>query len=322
MKKPLFLIFSFFLLLSGLSAQQLAVADENAMRKKEDSLQLLAKNLIVDSMTASRMRNDSLFVRTLIRSLQVKHSFYYPFDSLKGVSKVYAPDSTFRIFTWTLAFDDYYARQRGAIQMRTADGSLKLIPLHDVSEFTEAPHDSVRSKNNWIGAAYYNIIKTEHKGKPFYTLFGFDNHSVRSNKKWIEVLHFDDRGQAVFGGPFFSFEQDTAKKKRPVQYRYSIEYKKEASTLVNYIEDEGMILIDHLVSENDEPEKPYTFIPDGDYEGFKWQNGKWVHIEKVFDFKLEDGQFPMPDPLLDDKGTVNEEKLNNRNEKNKTRKNR
>ena len=29
--------------------------------------------------------------------------------------------------------------QRGAIQMRTADGSLKLIPLHDVSMFTKKP---------------------------------------------------------------------------------------------------------------------------------------------------------------------------------------
>jgi hypothetical protein len=261
------------------------------------------------------MRNDSLFVRTLIRTLQVKNSFYYPFDSVQGISKIYAPDSSFRFFSWTLSFDDYYARQRGAIQMRTDDGSLKLIPLHDVSEFTSAPEDSVRNIRNWIGAVYYNIIKTEYNGKDYYTLFGFDNHSVRSNKKWIEVMTFDDNGLPRFGGPYFSFEGDTAK--RPMQHRFSIEYKKDANALVNYVPEEGMILIDHLISETDEPELAYTFIPDGDYEGFKWEKGRWLHIEKVFTFKLQDGEAPMPDPIRDEKGNNDEEKLNQRSDKNK-----
>jgi hypothetical protein len=79
----------------------------------------LAKAVIVDSLTAGRMRSDSLFTRTLVRSLQVKNSFYYPFDSVLGISKIYAPDSAFRIFSWSISFDDYYARQRAAIQFKT-----------------------------------------------------------------------------------------------------------------------------------------------------------------------------------------------------------
>ena len=309
------------ILLSAFSwaeAQKINAADLKTLKSKEDSLKNLAKNLIVDSLTAGRMRNDSLFVKTLVRTLQVKHSFYYPLDSVLGISKLYAPDSTFRILSWSLSFDDYYSRQRAAIQMKTADGSLRLIPLRDYSEFTEKPLDSVRTKDNWIGAVYYNIIKTEHNGKPYYTLFGIDDHSVRSNKKWIEVLTFNDKNQPLFGGPLFTFEKDSVK--RAPQSRYAIEYKKEASTLVNFVEEEGIILVDHLISETDEPEKPYTFIPDGDYEGFKWENGKWVHINKVFDFKLKDGEFPMPDPLRDDKGNNNDEKLKFQTDKNKTKK--
>jgi hypothetical protein len=318
LKKPLFFIILIFCISSAIQAQKISPADLKLLRSKEDSLKLLAKNVIVDSLTAKRMRSDSLFVRTLVRTLQIKNSFYYPFDSLKGIAKVYAPDSTFRIFSWTLSFDDYYSRQRAAIQMRTADGSLKLIPLRDYSEFTAKPMDSVRTKDNWIGAVYYNIIKTQHNGKNYYTLFGYDDNSVRSNKKWIEVLHFNDKKEPIFGGPFFSFSNTY--KKRPVQYRYSIEYKKDASTLVNFAPDENVILVDHLVSETDETDKPYTFIPDGDYEGFKWQNGKWVHINKVFNFKLKDGEFPMPDPIRDEKGNNNEEKLLQQTEKNKAKK--
>lgn len=298
-------------------AQKIAPADLKLLYKKEDSLKALAKNLIVDSLTAGRMRNDSLFVRTLVRTLQVKNSFYYPLDSVIGISKLYAPDSTFRIFTWSLSYDDYYSRQRGAIQFRTPDGSLKLIPLTDFSEFTENPNDSVRNRSNWIGAVYYNIIKTQHNGKSYYTLFGIDDHSIRSNKKWIEVLTFNENNQPSFGGPLFSFEKDSIKK--PIQYRHAIEYKKDASALVNYIEEEGIILVDHLISESDEPDKPYTFIPDGDYEGFKWENGKWVHINKVFNFKLEDGQAPIGDPIRDSQGNNFEYKLQERSEKNKTK---
>jgi hypothetical protein len=310
------LIFLFFAV--SANSQKFTAAELRMLKQKEDTLQRLAKNLIVDSLAAGRMRNDSLFIRTLVRTLQIKNAFYYPFDSVQGISKLYAPDSTFRIFSWALSFDDYYSRQRAAIQYKTSDGSLKLIPLKDFSEFTDKPIDSVRSKNNWIGAVYYNIIKTEHKGKNYYTLFGIDNNSVQSNKKWIEVLSFNERGEPVFGGPYFSFEQDSLK--RPTQSRFSIEYKKDASILVNYVPEEDLILVDHLVSETNEDDKPHTFIPDGDSEGFKWENGKWVHIDKVFNFKLEDGQAPVPDPMRDINGKNNEEKLLQQSDKNKVKK--
>ena len=247
MKKPLlFLAFLFFTFISFAQVQKITAADVKILRKKEDSLKQLAKNLLTDTLTAGRMRNDSLFIKTLVRALQVKNSFYYPFDSLQGVSKLFAPDSTFKIFTWQIDFNGYYIRQRGAIQYRTADGSLRLVPLRDYSEFADKANDSARNKDNWIGAVYYGITQTKHSGKNFYTLFGFDENGIRSNKKWIEVLSFDDRNMPVFGGQFFSFEKDSVK--RPAQYRYSIEYKKDASTTVNYDPEMQMILFDHLVS--------------------------------------------------------------------------
>jgi hypothetical protein len=319
-KTLLRLILSFSLLLalfSSARSQNIIPADRKKLAIKEDSLKELAKDLIIDSTAADRMRSDSLFIRTLVRTLQIKNSFYYPFDSIAGISKLYAPDTSFRIFTWTIMLKDdgYYYRQRGAIQFPTADGSLKLIALRDNSEFTADPMDSVRNKDNWIGAVYYKMVKTEYKGKKFYTLFGYDNNSAMSNKKWIEVLTFNEKNEPLFGGKYFSYEKDSIP--RPPQYRFSIEYKKEASILVNYIDDLGLILVDHLISETDEPENKWTLVPDGDSEGFKWLNGKWVHINKVFNLKLKDGQFPVDDPLLDPQGKKDEKKLKERSDKNK-----
>ena len=53
---------------------------------------------------------------------------------------------------------------------------------------------------------------------------------------------------------------------------------------------------------------------------FKWVNGKWLHVDKVFTEKLEDGQAPVPDPIRDVRGTNNEEKLKQQSEKNKATK--
>ena len=87
--------------------------------------------------------------------------------------------------------------------------------------------------------------------------------------------------------------------------------------MVNYDPDLDIILVDHLVSESDEPELAYTFVPDGDYEGFRWVNGKWLHIDKVFNEKLEDGQAPVPNPLRDKDGNTDQSKLKQNPPKNK-----
>lgn len=323
MSKKIYFIIVAFLCLActnvGYSqAPKFSVSELKVFRQKEDSLKEFAQYLNTDETTEDRMYSDSIFTKTLIRALLLKNSFYYPFDSVLGVSNHYAPDTSFRIITWGVIYGpDYrmYSQQRGAIQMRTADGSLKLYPLRDVSEFYDNPEDSIRNKSNWIGAVYYNMIKTVYKGKNYYTLFGFDPNSVQSSKKWIEVLSFNDKKEPVFGGAMFTYEKDSIPK--PPKDRFSIEYKKNTRVLVDYIPDEDMIMIDHLVSESDQPELKWTLIPDGDQEGFKWVNGKWQHINKVFNYKLQDGQAPLVDPILDNKGNKNEQKLLERTEKNK-----
>lgn len=299
------------------SSQVISAANKKILGIKEDSLQQIARFMITDTLEVGRLLAYKDFVPTFIRALQVKNSFYYPFDSVFGISKLYAPDSSFRIFTWYVEIDDYKGWQRGFIQMRTPDGSLKGFRLHDDPEWSRDAYFKPVRDTNWIGAVYYNMIKTQHQGKNYYTLFGIDREGLRSQKKWIDVLSFDEKNRPVFGGGF-SFKEDTVRK--PTQTRFSIEYKKDARTYVNYEPELKLILFDHLISETEEPEFPWTFVPDGDYEGFKWQNGQWVHVDKVFNYKLEDGQAPVGDQLLDYKGNKNEEKLKQKSDANKTKK--
>ena len=302
----------------------LTETNRKALIKMEDSLKITADSMINGQTAAKRFRSDSTFIRNFVKALQVPYSFDFAFDSIQSISRLYAPDSSFRIFTWQLKKDEYFYLQKGAIQTRTNDGSLKLYPLFDASMFTAKPVDSVRTRKNWIGALYYKMIQKEWQGKKYYTLLGFDGFTVSSNRKWMEVLTFDDRtGEPIFGGPYFTVKPDTSKSTL-VLSRFLIEYKKEASTTFNYNQDMDMVIYDHLISESEEPHRPETYIPDGDFEGFQWKNGKWVHIEKVFtevpdEFKQIDpllGNAPVDDAIRDKDGNIDEKKLEERPRKN------
>jgi hypothetical protein len=211
--------------------------------------------------------------------------------------------------------DETYYRQRGAIQMKTTDGSLKLFPLIDMSEFTANPVDSVRNNFNWIGAIYYGMIMKTWNNKKYYTLLGYDDNNFRSTRKWLEVLSFNEKNEPVFGGRYFVYPNDSIKPAQPA-YRFLMEYKKDGRAKLVYDPEMDMIVFEHLISESKDPSKRWTLIPDGDYEGFKWKDGKWVYIEKVFDFKLADGQAPVEMPLKDGTGKSDEQKLWEQSQKN------
>ena len=316
--KPMRILFTVLIVAFTLSvsAQHLPASGFKMLAKIEDTMKLHSRNMVWDQNASRRFSADSMFVRSLVKSLRTPYSFDYPFDSIMTVSKIYAPDSTFRIFSWQYNRDDNYFRQRGAIQMRTADGSLKLFPLLDMSEFTDKPEDSIRTAQNWVGAIYYGIVKKTHNNKNYYTLIGFDDNNLRSTKKWIDVLTFNEKGEPVFGGPYFQMPVENSKSvaSKP---RFVLEFKKDGRARMNYDSEMDLIIYDHLISESNEPGKKHTMIPDGDYQGFKWTNGKWVYIDKVFDYALKDGEAPMPAPLKDDAGKSNEKWLDEQSEKNK-----
>ena len=303
-KLSVLLVFIFCCFISF--AQHITKADEKLLQKKEDSLKKLSVKLIQGITASDRFNADSILTRILVRALKTPNSFYYTFDSLETISKLYAPDSSFKIFTWQMMINDNVIRQHGAIQMKTYDGSLKLFPLIDKSDVTINTVDTVGNNKGWIGAVYYNIIQKKSGSQDYYTLIGFDENNIRSNKKLIEVLHFDN-DEPVFGGRFFSFEEDSVFKTSIG--RYIMEYKKTDGPKLNYDAEMDMIFVEHLISESNEPNKKWTLVGDGDYEGFRWKNGKWVHIEKIFDQVTPLNKEPVPQPIRDGQGNLDETKL-------------
>ena len=304
--RKIFLYFISNILCAAAFTQHISNSDLKILQQKEDSIKVYADKIVTGQSVSIRFNNDSLFTRGFVKALKTPNSFYYPFDSLQTISKLYAPDSSFRIFTWQMVVSDNLTRQHGAIQMRTADGSLKIFPLIDKSDVTTGIADTAANNKGWIGAVYYRIIEKRSSNINYYTLLGYDENNLKSNRKIIEVLSFAN-DEPMFGGRFFSYEADSVFKSSTS--RYVMEYKKSAGARLAYDDDMDMIILEHLESETGEPLKKWTYIPDGDYEGFKWNNGKWVHIEKVFHQITELGKEPVPAPVKDAQGNTIEEKL-------------
>jgi hypothetical protein len=307
MNKPaIFLIFLFSFNL--VSAQKITSSDLKLLQKKEDSLKTLSLKIIQGRSSGERFLADSEFTRIFVRALKIKNSFHYSFDSLLTISRLSPPDSSFKIFTWQLVINDNVVRQHGAIQRRTADGSLKLFPLIDKSDITKNMTDTIGNNFGWIGAVYYRIVQTQSGGKNYYTLLGYDENNIRSNKKIIEVLTFEN-GEPIFGGSYFNFSDNSSLKQNPG--RLILEYKKNASPRLVYDAEQDMIIYEHLVPEMEggDPKKKYTYVGDGDYEGLKWKDGKWVHINKVFTQVTKEFEEPVPNPIRDANGDIDPTKL-------------
>lgn len=294
-------------------------ADLAKIKLMEDTLHRLSNEFTGDTISEERKKACYAFIPTLVHALKFDNSFYFPFDSFETIAKIYAPDSSFRIFTWQLfftkpvtipgkytktgrdtVFNKPVFRYYGVIQMRST--RLKMFPLFDAGDTLSYGTQQVLGANNWWGQLYYNIIQKTVNGKSYYTLFGFEAGDETVRRKIIDILTFDAQGNPKFGAPMFYIKRDEDSlhySKADTLSRFFIEYKLSASTVLNYDSKLEMIVFDHVAPPNEKAKgATFSYVPDGTYEGFKWTSNRWNWVEKVFTFSIDqDDNPPIPVPL-------------------------
>lgn len=298
--KPMLLLITLFSLPFAATAQRKgklksagALSPEviERMRASEDTLAILAYAVVNDSLADTRFIACQGLITKLVRTLKAENSFRYPFDRLKTISILAPPDSSFRIFTWQLFVNDSTYRYYGAIQMNQPE--LKLFPLIDRSfEIPAPPLDAAMTPDRWYGVLYYNLRPFDTREGRKYLLFGYDGFTFFEKRKVIDVLSFDAAGTPVLGSPVFQREED-----REGDYRVLLEYTSEAKVKLNWDEQYQMILFDHLIPFANPYTGKTTFVPDGSYDGFKLEKGRWKYVDKVFNDVQEEA--PRPEPVLD-----------------------
>ena len=281
----------------------------NPFALMEDSLSLLAEIVLNEKDSVKRFAAAKAFLPLFETALQMPGAYDYAFPNLKQVSMVSPEDGTFRIYTWQLykSENDYF--YYGLIQFK--DPEKKIVRLQDKSADAEDLDWAVLSPEDWYGVLYYNIKSYTINGETRYLLFGYDGYMFFEKRKVLDVLRFDGE-KIIFGSEDFA---EVEEGRDPIKkYRMVLTYAAEISIRLNYDAAMEMIVYDHLIPvKSVYAGQGYSFVPDGSYEGYIFENDMWVWQEKLFDQVSEEP--PRPMPILDSrkgKTIMGKEKKGNR----------
>ncbi len=272
----------------------------NPLAAQDDSLalrvQFLARQLI-DSTPQIREQAHARLTEALMKLLQQPKSEERSFEALQTISLQTPPDSSFRFFTWQCEMADGSYRHGGILQRR--EDPQNPIALRDQppqARFSEYTSDYADS---WIGGICYALhpFQTED-GQTAWLAFFYDSHSPFIARKWMDVIWFDEDQNLRFGLPVFSMPDEFGGFDK--HSRVLMEYYRYAATRFAYEDELGLVIKDHIVPYGMLPDRSAPApVPDGSYEGFRYEKGLWIYNDKIFHQVLQDDEYPRPFPVLD-----------------------
>ncbi len=241
------------------------------LKQKEFELVLLLDSIRkVKSEEEKFLLSDAIALE-LELVLADENSMQYPFDSLKLISKITAPDNSWRMFNWHIDDDKKQHRYWAIIQYKHQN-KYRVVSLMDAAEDLKSPESKTLKAPQWYGAHYYHVFMPE---KNKYYLLGYNGKSNIISQKIIEVLSFDNKGNIIFGDDVFITEKGSPK-------RVVFEYSREVSMSVKYHDKHKTIVFDHL-----SPREPHLvnlkqfYGPDLSYDAFQYKKGKWELLQNV-----------------------------------------
>ena len=228
-----FIFLSLILLKLSVSGQTVkftfSAKEKEKLSALEDTLSFYAYSIVNDSLPEDRFYATRELIVTLVKTLKIKNSFYYPFSKLKSVSLQYPPDSSFRMFTWQLAVSPTEYRYYGALQRKS--DSLILFPLIDRSFTITQPDIASLSPENWMGCLVYGIQQFGVGDSATYLAFGYDANDGKTRKKWIDPIRFL-RNKPIFGAPLFPPNPKDSSATIPL--RFILSYSAESTIKLKY----------------------------------------------------------------------------------------
>ncbi len=287
MKTLIHFLFTFFVVMTTLHAsninflttkrssiinEELSEKDIAYFKSYELRLQILQKKIFSEKNDELKVKLNEEFTEILDTVLAAERSFFYPFDSLNEITRMYSPDNFFRIINWNVYKKDGSYLYFGFIQTYDVKKkSYECFRLQNHPELVKSTETFVGSHEKWLGMLYYKIIKNDN----YYTLLGWDGNNKIIQKKYIDVLYFKKNGDPVFGKDVFKFPR---KNPRRIVFQYS----SEVVMSLKYYDDKQMIVFDHLSPKDAFMEGQYQYYgPDFSYDGFTYHKDKWKYIEDI-----------------------------------------
>ena len=279
-KKLKYLLFVFFSLTFTSQAQ-----NESDFIFFESRLQTLANKILTASSDSLKKEANKLLTEDIEEILLLKGSFHYPFENINNLSVLSAPDRKFKLFNWVVPGEDGSFEYYAYLQFyKKRKKELYFFKLSDISSFVEDEEYKVFTDGDWFGALYSDIVHTRFEKKDYYTLLGWDGNNRSTTKRIVDILHFDENEEPIFGAPVIKMNDGT-------RYRMVLEYSKKTSTNMGYNKDNDYIIFDHLEPLEGAEKGMFEFyVPSLSYDGLTFKNGKWRLVEEVpaFNDKSQD----------------------------------
>ncbi|MFB6257464.1 MAG: hypothetical protein ABEH38_02130 [Flavobacteriales bacterium] len=308
----------FFLFLFSGSFSVVANGRDSLMHRKRKDALALYKAMKESDSNAVRDSLGTELDEAMKGLLECKGAYGTKFPELrKRIGILYAPDSSFRLFNWNVAYTngthDYFAY----ILRKRDNGKTELIdldPMRNAAARNKKKGGGIRKRKlerrdlkakEWTPALYYRIIRKERKGKPFYTLLGWEGKDALTTRKIIEVLRFDDKGRPQFGSPVFKKKKESKEEKEswrevdrerrkrvrrqgersgpPPKQRIIFEFTDDAIMTLKYEKGKDRIVFNQLVPERPDLKGMYEFYgPDLLFNAYVWKSsGYWSFEKKV-----------------------------------------
>lgn len=237
---------------------------------------------LFENMRSSQGDSQKLEINTKVlglfrEMLSVDGSFYFPFDSLQYLGKIYSQDQALRIYSWNVPMMDGTHRYFGFVQYKTPGKQKYKVYFLDDSEGASLSEDDIYTTTNWYGALYYEIVKIECQGELFYTVLGFAFNNYLTSYKIIDIITLSNDKLSI-GAPVFPSGE--TKKSRMI-----FEFSSRVSMMMRYNSDLGMIIYDHLSPSQQDYEGQFQFYgPDSSYDGLEYRNCFW-NLKEDLDLK-------------------------------------
>jgi hypothetical protein len=203
--------------------------------------------------------------------LNSENSFDTAFPPIQFIGDLFSPDKAFRMITWNLTMQNGTYKYFCYVQQK--DGTWHAL----IDQHLQIQRSEYRSLKytEWYGALYYHIIPFTYKKQTMYAILGWEGHNKMSNKKVIECMYFNSKGEPHFGKSVFESERNNKR-------RVIFEYSKEAYMTLRYNEDLKKIVFNELAPMKPELKGIYAYyIPTSTYLGYAYKKDTWVLVQDL-----------------------------------------
>ncbi len=233
------------------------------------SLSFFGDAMINASMPANRVFAAEKFESLFLDRITQENSFNDSFEDLAFISVQYDDANSLRVVSWQIDEGEGSFGYRGYVQL--SDGS-----LHAFGSLTG--HESYKGNSSvniedWKGGLVYKVL-TADDGIYLLTFQMIDEFT---KVKTLEPLAFD--GDKIMIGRPGSFDIN----RRGSSARIALEHSMDSNTQITYEPSTKRFIFDHLIAVQGRLQgQGPTYVPDGSYRAFEYQDGSWKYIDKLY----------------------------------------